>query len=197
VILLRLGGEEERLKQLLLKTKTIVVYKPVRNDELFRAVLAALHPKSTTAISLAPAITVQKASWPQLQILIAEDNVTNQLIISKLLARLGQRNLTVVSDGQQAVIVCQTSHFDLIFMDVMMPVMDGLEATKRIRALGGGAAQIICAVTANAFQEDQKKYIEAGMNAVITKPIQAIQLERAVDSAVGRRQSNAGTEPAS
>ncbi len=142
-------------------------------------------------------MAVKKSEWPQLKILIAEDNVTNQLIISKMLARLGQRNISIVSDGKQAVTVCQTSHFDLIFMDVMMPVMDGLEATKRIRALCSGAAQFICAVTANAFQEDQKKCIDAGMNVVITKPIQPMQLEQAVDSAVGRRQLNVETEPAS
>jgi CheY-like chemotaxis protein len=120
-----------------------------------------------------------------LRILLAEDNVTNQLIIRKLLHRLGQTNVTAVEDGQQAVEACQTTRFDLILMDVMMPVMSGWEATRQIRAMRDPAVLIV-GLTAVSAREDLRKCLDIGMDRVVTKPIQAGALECAIEWAQQR-----------
>jgi len=189
VILLRPGGEEERLKQLLQKSKSFGVYKPVRSDDLRCALLTALDPSkapSAFTTTTAAAITAGTVAQPQLRILVAEDNVTNQLIINKMLSRLGQKNVTNVNDGKEAVYACRTTRFDFIFMDIMMPVMDGVEATRQIHLLGDPKI-FICALTADAFTDHHQRYLDAGMDAVVTKPIKPAQLERALKSAIEQR----------
>lgn len=111
-----------------------------------------------------------------LRLLLAEDNQLNAEILETLLADRGARVITV-SNGQQAVEKFQANQpgtFDAILMDVMMPVMDGLTATRTIRALDRPDATNIpiIAMTANAFQEDAKECLAAGMNAHLAKPLQ-------------------------
>ena len=105
-------------------------------------------------------------------ILLAEDNEINQEVASNLLEALGMR-VTLAKDGAEAVELCRRQPFDLIFMDIQMPVMDGLTATRRIRALPGvgPASPPIIAMTAHAMSGDRERSLEAGMNDHITKPI--------------------------
>lgn len=109
-----------------------------------------------------------------LHIMLAEDNDLNAEIAETLLTDEGAQ-ITRVSDGAQALDLFRRSpkQFDVILMDVMMPVMDGITAVKEIRALGGRDAKNIpvIAMTANAFEEDAHKCLDAGMNAHIAKPI--------------------------
>lgn len=117
-----------------------------------------------------------KADITGINILLAEDNELNAEIAQTLLGDEGA-NVTVVNDGEQAVSEfagCAPHTYDVILMDIMMPKLDGLSATRKIRALDRpDAAQIpIIAMTANAFQEDARKCIEAGMNAHLSKPLQ-------------------------
>jgi two-component system NtrC family sensor kinase len=120
-----------------------------------------------------------------IRILLAEDNITNQLIIGKMLRRLGQTNITAVADGLLAVVACRTTHFDLIFMDIMMPELNGWEATKQIRALAStGVRPLIAALTAISSVEDRRNCFEAGMDRILTKPIIVAELADAVDAAV-------------
>ncbi len=110
-----------------------------------------------------------RAMTPDVRILVAEDNVVNQKVAMRVLKRLGYQNITIVQNGSEAVELMQQDRFDLILMDIQMPVMDGIEATHRIRAMG---KQIpIIALTANAVKGDAEKYISAGMNDYISKPI--------------------------
>jgi CheY-like chemotaxis protein len=106
-----------------------------------------------------------------LRILLAEDNGTNQLVFSKMVQDVGVQ-LTIAHNGREAVEHATKGTFDAIFMDMRMPEMDGLEATRRIRALGGYLADIpIIALTANAFTDDVKACRDAGMNDFVAKPL--------------------------
>lgn len=117
-----------------------------------------------------------------LNLMVAEDNDLNAEIAEILLKDAGA-DITLVKDGKQAVELFQTSEpgtFNAILMDIMMPVMDGLTATREIRAISRtDAKQIpIIAMTANAFEEDAKKCFAAGMNAHIPKPFQIEQVKK-------------------
>jgi len=107
--------------------------------------------------------------------LVVEDNEINRMIVVSILEGRGCE-LTEACDGQEALAAFENSppgHFDLILMDIQMPVMDGYEATRRIRALPrpDAAAVPIIAMTANAFREDIERALAAGMNDVVTKPL--------------------------
>ncbi|MFC4349393.1 ATP-binding protein [Kordiimonas lipolytica] len=124
-----------------------------------------------------------------LSVLVAEDNNINRMLIEKLLGRLNW-NLSFAEDGNQALEAALGSDFDLILMDVRMPGMDGVEATKAIRKSGGQRSQVpIIALTANTMAEDIAAYHEAGMDAVVGKPIQIDQLRQAVQAVLSERQN--------
>jgi signal transduction histidine kinase/CheY-like chemotaxis protein len=135
-------------------------------------------------------------------ILVVDDNATNRMV-AEALCEMYDCTSESVEDGIEAVEAVQSGRFDLILMDIKMPRMDGVSATKAIRALGGDIAQIpIVALTANVDPEDARAYVAAGMCCVVEKPIkperllQAINVAldssaKAVDSAAGRRTSAA------
>jgi PAS domain S-box-containing protein len=106
-----------------------------------------------------------------LKLLVVEDNATNRMIAVRLLESLGAEAATA-PDGLSGVEAAATGLYDLILMDIQMPGVDGLEATRRIRALPGHAAQIpIIALTANAMSHQRRSYLAAGMDGVVSKPI--------------------------
>ena len=113
----------------------------------------------------------------EIRILIAEDNLVNRKVIQSLLERLGYR-AHLVGDGAQVLQACANEPFDLIFMDVQMPHLDGLAATRALRQQPGGP--YIIALTANAFSEDREQCLTAGMNDYLSKPIRPQELERAL-----------------
>lgn len=111
-----------------------------------------------------------------LRVLVAEDNPSMQQILRALLEADGHQ-LTVVSDGRDAVAMAASQTFDLILMDVMMPMMDGPTAAQRIRELGGRAGGVpIIALTANALVGDRDSYLAAGMTDYLSKPIDVAAL---------------------
>ncbi|HEX5002513.1 MAG TPA: ATP-binding protein [Bacteroidia bacterium] len=108
---------------------------------------------------------------PTLQVLVAEDNAVNQAVAKAMLEKLGQK-VTLVSNGAEAVKLATTGNYPIIFMDVQMPDMDGLEATRLIRKNSGNLLiPVIVAMTANALEGDRERCIEAGMNDYISKPV--------------------------
>ena len=132
--------------------------------------------KSTDADTLAPTITEQsaevqlKAHHAGARILLAEDEPINQEVARGLLADVGL-TVELAEDGGCAVAMSQRSHYDLILMDMLMPMMNGIEATRVIRTLPGYARTPILAMTANAFNEDRRVCLAAGMDDHIAKPI--------------------------
>jgi CheY-like chemotaxis protein len=106
-----------------------------------------------------------------LRILVVEDNATNRMIATKLLEAMGAEVATA-ADGYLGVEAATAGGFDLILMDVQMPGIDGLEAARRIRALGGPASRTpIVALTANVLSHQRAAYLDAGMDGVVGKPI--------------------------
>ncbi|ACG76704.1 sensory box histidine kinase/response regulator [Phenylobacterium zucineum HLK1] len=119
----------------------------------------------------APACEAPHAVLEGLRVLVVEDNATNRLIATKLLENLGA-SVETAADGYLGVEAAARGGFDLILMDVQMPGIDGLEAARRIRALGGNVAAIpIVALTANVLSHQRQSYLEAGMDGVVGKPI--------------------------
>jgi signal transduction histidine kinase/ActR/RegA family two-component response regulator len=124
------------------------------------------------------------------RILLVEDNEINAEIAEEILKSEGAE-ITVAQNGEEAVDVCASSeaaYFDLILMDIMMPKMDGLTATRRIRSMSRKDMQTvpIIAMTANAFVDDRKAAMEAGMNGYVTKPINVEALLKEIDVALKR-----------
>lgn len=118
----------------------------------------------------------------RLRILLAEDSATNRLVATARLEAMGHR-VDAVANGADAVTAVQTGDYDLVLMDVMMPQMDGLAASRAIRALPGAASQLpIVALTANASEEGQCRI--AGMDGLITKPIAASHLASIIEKVV-------------
>ncbi|GAB3254920.1 hypothetical protein GCM10027456_31280 [Kineosporia babensis] len=124
-----------------------------------------------------------------LRVLVAEDNPTNQLVARAMLQARGMA-VDVVEDGEQAVAAALSSHYDAIFMDCQMPNVDGFEATRRIRAAEAaekGDPVKIIAMTANAFDEDRRACLDAGMDDFLPKPWKAAQLTEVLERLVADR----------
>jgi len=127
------------------------------------------------------------AERSELRILAAEDNKTNQLVLTTLLQQMGVAP-TMVEDGAQAVEAWRTGEFDLILMDMQMPVMDGLTAVRAIRAAEEVATRPrspIIALTADVMSHHLEEYRRAGVDAVVSKPIQFAELVHAMQSLMG------------
>jgi CheY-like chemotaxis protein len=115
-----------------------------------------------------------------LKILLAEDNLMNQLIATKVFDSIGYK-LDIADNGLKAVEKAKEQHYDLIFMDIQMPEMDGLEAAKHILSdMNGYIAPTIIAMTANAMKEDEEECLKAGMKDFISKPFTIDQIQKTI-----------------
>lgn len=114
------------------------------------------------------------------RILIAEDNPVNQIVLKSFLEKMGIEHITTADNGEIAVNMCTKQHFDLIMMDIQMPVMDGLLASKLIRELPGYSDTPIIATTANITHNDEPDYINAGITDIVNKPIEFNALQAAL-----------------
>jgi signal transduction histidine kinase/DNA-binding response OmpR family regulator len=147
--------------------------KPVKQSMLLNAILNELH----VATEQPEAPKNQSVAMEPLRVLLAEDGIVNQKLAVGLLKKHGH-DITVVSNGKEAVETFQTAPFDLILMDVQMPEMDGYAATAEIRRLQQDTEDHmpIVALTAHAMQGDREKCLAAGMDAYLSKPIRAQEL---------------------
>jgi CheY-like chemotaxis protein len=134
-----------------------------------------------------------------LKILVSEDNIINQKLMSKLMKKMGYK-VAVANNGQEAVLKTKAEDYDLIFMDVQMPIMSGIEATEVIRADTTIKRQpVIIALTANVFEESKHKCMQAGMDGFLGKPISFQQLHDIVVQygtiQVAKRKSDVASPP--
>jgi len=154
--------------------------KPVKQSELFDAILMALGHQGEGTAPLITRHEIQEARR-RLNILLAEDNPVNQMLAVKILEKRGHR-VVVASNGKEAIEKLQNSSFDLILMDVQMPEMDGISATRKIRNLKSEIRNLpIIAMTAHAMKGDREKCLEAGMDNYVTKPIRPEELFEAIE----------------
>jgi len=159
--------------------------KPVRIAELGRALRDAINlPKEATAHEFADIVRDDL----KLKVLLAEDNLVNQKVARSLLDRLGC-SVTTVATGHAALEAVGLHQFDVVLMDVHMPEMDGLEATRAIREVERGTSRhvVICAMTANAMDEDRRACLEAGMDDYISKPVKLGALRDKLELLIERR----------
>jgi PAS domain S-box-containing protein len=158
--------------------------KPVKQSELFEAILTALGVAHIEQAAK-PAPTVISPSSRSLRILLAEDSQVNQKLAVSLLKRLGHETM-VVANGQEALAAIESETFDLILMDVQLPEMDGLEATRRIRSREQSLQRHtpIIAMTAHALKGDRERCLDAGMDGYVAKPVRLKTLAEAIDGAL-------------
>jgi two-component system, sensor histidine kinase and response regulator len=186
-------GDAGKLRQI---GFTAFLSKPVKKDSLFDCIRTILStPEKDLADPDIPLITSYRVKeirgnrpvrFPQKNILLAEDNPVNQKVAHLMLQKLGQQ-ATIARNGREALHLFQSRPFDIIFMDIQMPVMDGVAAAKEIRRLEqetGGHVPII-ALTANAMKGDREHFLSAGMNDYIPKPIKLEQIIRVMTDFFG------------
>tara|TARA_R110000787_G_scaffold23762_3_gene67750 strand:+ start:167601 stop:170330 length:2730 start_codon:yes stop_codon:yes gene_type:complete len=129
--------------------------------------------------------TAHYGSSRALSVLVAEDNEINQTIIKSIVSGMGH-NVTFANNGQEAVDCVMATDFDLILMDVRMPILSGPEATIEIRKLPGSKGTIpIIALTADVMADNRQSYFDAGMNDCVGKPIDRVELATAINKAIG------------
>jgi signal transduction histidine kinase/ActR/RegA family two-component response regulator len=124
-------------------------------------------------------IDIALQALTHIRLLLVEDNAVNRLLATKLLEKIGIKP-DIAVHGQEAVEKIKQQDYDIVLMDMQMPIMDGLTATKHIRLLSGIAQPYIIALTANAFSEDKQACLAAGMDDFLSKPIDFQKLKRAL-----------------
>jgi CheY-like chemotaxis protein/nitrogen-specific signal transduction histidine kinase len=174
--------------------------KPVRQSELREAIARVLGAQQETgAIPLITRYALADARDPDayLSVLLAEDNAVNQRLAARLLEKRGHR-VTVTANGREAVEAIQKGAYDLVFMDVQMPEMDGFEATAAIREIEkrNGAHLPVIALTAHAMKGDKERCLAAGMDGYLSKPIRPPELDQILEMYVARRNAMAQTSEA-
>jgi CheY-like chemotaxis protein len=202
----QLHNKSEGVPILLLKSKDSPTLTPQQQKQISRSIRLplttsafydALHNLFAQVPQAAPlqAAEASMAEQMPLQILLVEDNRINQKVAQNLLKKLGY-TIEIVENGQLALDRLEQLTFDVILMDIQMPVMDGVEATKRIRNDFPPEAQpYIIAVTAHALEGDREHYLAAGMDDYISKPIKTEKLVGALHQAIRRDRNLAPTTP--
>ncbi|MCA1909642.1 MAG: response regulator, partial [Magnetospirillum sp.] len=178
-----------------------VMMKPARQSSLLAVLKSLLGRGDGAAEPALVAVEDEPRQGPPLRVLVAEDNSVNQQVAVGLLAKLGHR-ADVADNGAEALELVRHGDYDLILMDMQMPVVDGLAATRAIRELAGPKAQVaIIAMTANAMESDRQACLAAGMDDFLAKPIDrrrlAAILSRWSHCLVEARALRGGQSPAS
>ena len=181
IVMLTSGGGRKDIERCQELGVSAYLLKPVRQEELRETIERLLGAREET--KLRPAERTAQGKTPKktaesMRVLVAEDNMVNQWLIQRLLEKRGHR-VTLANNGREAAALAEQESFDLIFMDVQMPEMDGFEATETIRARErkSGARTPIIALTAHAMKGDREKCLAGGMDDYLTKPIQPAELD--------------------
>ena len=172
------GGDSARCEEL---GVAAYILKPIRGDELRGAIARALADIPTSAgipAAVGPLLKAPIEHTGGLRILIAEDNPVNQLLLTRMLEKRGHF-VKVAANGRLALISVEEDSYDLVLMDVQMPEMDGMEATRvlRERESKTGTHLTVVGVTAHAMAGDRERCLQAGMDGYLSKPIRPAELE--------------------
>ena len=159
--------------------------KPVRRRELLSAMMTVSGRGHTGSLPVGVAQTGTRPQPKSLHILLAEDNPVNQAVATRLLEKLGH-SFALAQNGKEALSLLSMHPFDLLLIDIQMPEMDGLTATRRIREQEQSTRihLPIVAMTAHAMNGDRELCLEAGMDGYISKPINLQRLEDAISGAI-------------
>jgi PAS domain S-box-containing protein len=159
--------------------------KPIKQADLRSAILSALGtPVPAAAAENGRALAQPSRPRRQLRVLVAEDNPVNQRLAAIQLQKQGH-TVALASSGTEALVALERQPVDLVLMDLQMPGMDGLEATRRIRQREGAGPHIpIIAITAYAMKGDRERCLAAGMNGYLIKPVRGEDLLRALEAAI-------------
>ncbi len=172
--------------------------RPIRQEELLAAILATIGATPPTERRPAPPAAHRDGleEGRPLRILLAEDHPFNRRVASQMLQKRGYE-IVMACNGEEALEMALKDRFDLVLMDVQMPVMDGLRATAAIRAaeVRTGRHLPIIALTAHAMNEDRDRCLEAGMDDYLTKPIQQDRLWDAIAKSVTTARADATSRP--
>lgn len=159
--------------------------KPLRLTQLARCLCSAFDISLQITEHHSQDEILTSSSSKHIRILVAEDNLINQKVVMGMLEKHGYR-VDVVSDGTEAVEAADTMPYDIILMDMQMPIMDGIQATKAIRAMKHQGNRVpIIALTANVQESDRKKCLAAGMNGFLSKPVRWKSLIESIDRLLG------------
>ena len=183
-------GDGQRCRELGI---TGYLSKPASRSELLETLTAVAGGAAPTAgeTTLITRHLIQEHR-KALSVLLAEDNPVNQQVAAAMLRKRGH-GVTIVGDGQGALDAIRRQNFDLVLMDVQMPVMDGITATRKIREDSGNANLPIIAVTAHALQEERDRCLHAGMSGYLPKPFKPDELLAAVEQWVTAHGSSIDT----
>ncbi|MGQ0528420.1 MAG: response regulator [Panacagrimonas sp.] len=185
IIMVTAFGREEVERQALGAGLDAFLIKPVNPSVLLDTILDAFGSAAVLETTARPALIEAAKALAGLRVLLVEDNEINQEVARELLQRAGV-TVDLAVNGAEAVELAAQSDYDAVLMDVQMPIMDGLEATRRIRRLDSPRATVpIIAMTANAMAEDRARCIEAGMNDHLGKPVDVTRLHVVLASHVG------------
>jgi two-component system, sensor histidine kinase and response regulator len=182
VVMVTAYGREERIREIGTMGIEAILVKPLNHSVLLDTTVDALERRMSAAPTESTAVAPDEPNAPRqrlasirgARVLLVEDNDINQLVAREILQDAGLE-VDVAENGQVAVQMVQATPYDLVFMDMQMPVMDGLQATREIRAAGAARLPVV-AMTANAMEQDRQRCLEAGMNDTLVKPIDPEQL---------------------
>jgi CheY-like chemotaxis protein len=147
-----------------------ILNKPVKQRQLGMEIMRILRKRPSEIHHQDSRTSWTSATNHDARIVVAEDNPINQMVVRKMLGKMGYE-VNIVESGEAAIEATKQSLPDIIFMDVQMPGMDGLEATRSIRKLKLTKQPVIIAMTANAMEKDREDCLAAGMNDYISKPV--------------------------
>jgi two-component system, sensor histidine kinase and response regulator len=183
-------GDAERCRALGI---TSYLFKPIRKVELLSAILAVVGQNHTIPEPVTPPPQNPAAQSKVLHILLAEDNRVNQMVASRILEKMGH-TITVANNGAEALALLAAHSFDLVLMDIQMPQMDGLTATKTLRQQETTTRfhLPVVAMTAHAMKGDRERCLQAGMDGYVSKPVNGRDLELAIAKAMNLTSSVTG-----
>jgi len=188
IMMLTSGGKPEDAARCRNLGVAAYLVKPIKQADLLNVMVRALGVSSRHLHAPSPVIQSPRAEpCGPLRVLLVEDNIVNQRLAMRILEKQGH-TVAVAGDGQEALELLQHESFHLAFMDIQMPGMDGLEATRQIREQEKqtGSRLPIVALTAHAMKDDRERCLKAGMDAYLSKPIQPEELLKTIAELLSR-----------